>query len=339
MSVVMLHQHEFQFTSSDGLGIACARWDPAQPIRGAVQIAHGMGEHLGRYIELIQDLVNAGMVVYGNDHRGHGRTALSRAQLGDFGPGGFDLLVEDIARLTRMISEEHPYAPIILLGHSMGSFAAQQLILTRSHSIDGLALSGSGALEGLVRLAQSSQGAPADIMNAGFQPARTPCDWLSRDSATVDAFIKDPLCFGWLHPDATKSFFASAAHLSDPASLSRIRPDLPVYIFSGSEDPVGRRLKGVHLLIKRYRRAGLRGISHDFYPGGRHEMLNEINRSEVRSNLVHWIAEVLAAKIHANDISRPTPHNASFTNPKVTKPEQSSKELTKSHDGLDQCLA
>ena len=137
--------------------IACARWDSRGPIRGIVQIAHGLGEHIGRYAALIEYLVKVGLVVYGNDHRGHGRTAPSPKHFGDFGPGGFNLLVEDMATLSLIAKDENPGLPFILLAHSMGSFAAQQFVLEHSESLDGLALSGSGALDGLVRLAQSGK--------------------------------------------------------------------------------------------------------------------------------------------------------------------------------------
>jgi alpha-beta hydrolase superfamily lysophospholipase len=81
--------------------------------------------------------------------------------------------------------------------------------------------------------------------------------------------------------------------LCDPASLCRIRGDLPIYLFSGSEDPVGQQLAGVKVLMERYRNAGIDDISHDFYPGGRHEMLNEINRDQVRARLLGWISAVI----------------------------------------------
>jgi alpha-beta hydrolase superfamily lysophospholipase len=286
--------YRFEFASTDGLPIACARWDCRGPIQGVVQIAHGLGEHIGRYVELIEELTQAGLVVYGNDHRGHGRTALPTKTFGDFGPGGFNLLVEDMGRLRAIAKEEHRDAPFVLLGHSMGSFAAQQYVLDYSRQIDGLALSGSGALDGLVRLAQTTKLAPADIVNAAFEPARTPCDWISRDPATVDTFMNDPMCFGWLQPAATESFFAAASQLADPVRLRQIRDDLPIYAFSGSEDPVGQRLEGVRVLLARYQEAGIRDVSHDFYPGGRHEMLNEINRGQVRAHLLWWISRVLS---------------------------------------------
>src|SRR5262245_36977030 len=283
---------EFHFTSSDGLRVACARWEGRGPVRGVIQIAHGMGEHIGRYVGLIEALVSAGLTVYGNDHRGHGRTAPSATHFGDFGEGGFDLLVEDMIRLSQIAKEENPDLPFILLGHSMGSFAAQQYVLEDSREIDGLILSGSGALDALARLASSAP-AGKNILNAPFEPARTPFDWLSRDSAVVDAFINDPLCFAQLQPAAYASFFAAAHRLSDPVSLRQIREDLPIYLFSGSEDSVGQQLQGVQILIQRYQNAAVYDVTHRFYGGGRHEMLNEINRGQVQKHLLSWISAAL----------------------------------------------
>src|SRR5215467_8605258 len=224
----------FGFNSADGLPITCTRWDSLGPARGVVQIAHGMGEHIGRYTGVIEVLVSAGFTIYGNDHRGHGRTAPSAAHFGDFGEGGFDLLVEDMARLSRIAREENPEAPFFLLGHSMGSFASQQYVIERSQEIDGLILSGSGALDGLARMASDAP-AGQNILNANFEPARTPVDWLSRDTAVVDAFLNDPLCFPQLQPASFASFLGAAPRLADPVRLGRIRPDLPIYLFSGSE--------------------------------------------------------------------------------------------------------
>ena|ERR1700756_1005618 len=105
--------------------------------------------------------------------------------------------------------------------------------------------------------------------------------------------MNDPLCFGALQPAANESFFAAAPQLADPSRLRQIRQDLPIYLFSGSEDPVGQQLEGVHVLIDRYHQAGIRNVFHHFYPRGRHEMLNEINRGEVRTDLLLWILALL----------------------------------------------
>jgi alpha-beta hydrolase superfamily lysophospholipase len=289
MSLVTTHQ--FKFTSSDGLQIAGTRWHNRTSPRGIIQIAHGMGEHIGRYQKFIDELVHVGMVVYSNDHRGHGRTARSPKDFGNLGTGGFNLLVEDMVHLSNIAKRDNPGQPFILFGHDLGSFAAQQYVFDHSNLIDGLILSGSGALDGLARLAKKT---PLEkILNEQFSPARTPFDWLSRDPTIVDAFIKDSLCFAALQPGSMESFLAAESQLADPDCLRWIRSDLPIYLFSGSEDPVGQQLEGVRLLLERYRKAGVTNLSHHFYPGGRHEMLNEINSCEVRTNLVLWISEIL----------------------------------------------
>jgi alpha-beta hydrolase superfamily lysophospholipase len=251
-----------------------------------------MGEHMGRYGGTIEVLVAAGLTVYANDHRGHGLTARSPSHLGEFGDGGFELLVQDMIRLSELAKEENPNLPLILLGHSMGSFAAQRYVIDHSHEVDGLILSGSGSLDGLARAAVLAPRG-SNLLNAAFEPARTPFDWLSRDRAVVDAFMADPLCFPDLHSEALASFLGAGPLLSNPVALRKIRFDLPVYLFSGSEDPVGQQLRGTHALIKRYRDAGLHDVQFDFYPGGRHEMLHEINCSEVQTRLLGWISRLL----------------------------------------------
>jgi alpha-beta hydrolase superfamily lysophospholipase len=287
----------FRLTSSDGLCIACARWDSRGPARAVVQIAHGRGEHMGRYADTVDALIAAGLTVYANDHRGHGLSA--HAQLGEFGKGGFELLVQDMVRLSEIAREDNPDLPLLLLGHDMGSFAAQRYVIDHSHEIDGLILSGSGALEGLARTALPET-AGSNLLNAAFEPARTRFDWLCRDRTIVDAFMADPLCFEDLHPDSHVSFLGAAPQLNDPVALRRIRGNLPIYLFSGSEDPVGQQLRGLHRLIGRYRDAGLRDIAFDFYPGGRHEMLNEINRRQVQTRLLGWIFRTME-KLNGDD--------------------------------------
>src|SRR6266851_617366 len=285
----------FHFTSTDGLSIACAKWSGQHEPRGIIQISHGLGEHIGRYAELAKVLVDDEFVVYGNDHRGHGLTAKPSDSFGDFSPGGFDQLVEDMVSLRVIAKDEHRGKPYILLGHGIGSFAAQQFVLDHSHSIDGLALSGSGALDGLARLAQSiSPGTdPIKLMNAAFEPARTPMDWLSRDDTEVDKFVNDPLCFPALKPESMQSFLDAFPRLADPREIRKIRDDLPVYILSGGDDPVGQRLEGVRVLIDRYRSAGFTSIAHDFYTGGRHEMLHETNRRDAITNLLVWMSSIV----------------------------------------------
>src|SRR5207253_1005218 len=135
----MTQPERFQFESTDGLSIACVKWVRPQKVRGVIQIAHGLGEHMGRYAQLAEILLEDEFAVYGNDHRGHGLTAKPSGSFGEFGPGGFDQLVEDMISLRVVAKNEHPGKPYILLGHSLGSSAAQQFVLDHSHSIGGLA--------------------------------------------------------------------------------------------------------------------------------------------------------------------------------------------------------
>ena len=308
MNVRRLHyaaepSQEFGFTSADGLRIACARWDGSRPVRAVIQIAHGLGEHIGRYGEAIAALLAVGFTVYANDHRGHGRTAAAAEAFGEFGDGGFKLLVDDMVRLSDIARQENPGLPLFLLGHGMGSFAAQLHALDHNREIDGLILSGTGILDGLANLAHVEPSGVAQF-NAAFEPARTPFDWLSRDPTVADAFLEDPLGFAELSPSSKASFLAEASALSDPMRLRTIRHDLPIYVLAGSEDPVGQELDGVRTLLHRYRQAGLHDVSHDFYAGGRHEMLNETNRREVVFNLIGWVAEILSERREWDDVPK-----------------------------------
>ena len=157
----------------DAKPIRVYRWKGSAPARGIVQIAHGMGEHALRYRPIAHALVNAGYIVYANDHRGHGELAAQANALGDFGPGGFPVLVDDMAKVTQMARDAEKGKPLILLGHSMGSFAAQLYLLDHSELLDGVALSGTTALDLLGAAAMAGRWKLEDL-NASFEPARTP---------------------------------------------------------------------------------------------------------------------------------------------------------------------
>ena len=288
-----LAEQTFIYGGKDGVSIAAYRWNGPEPARFVVQIAHGMAEHARRYLPVARDLIAGGAMVYANDHRGHGHTAGSVEALGHFGEGGYDAMPEDMAILTRHIRQEQPDLPVILLGHSMGSFAAQVYVIDHSNLIDGLVLSGSTAFDELAKARANSGG----TLNTPFEPARTPYDWLSRDPAVVDAYIADPYC-GFQGRGRPASSTA-AQRAADPEQLKRIRSDLPIYLFAGDKDPLNGDLAFLHILIERYRAAGVKDIAYDFYPGGRHEMLNETNRDEVIANLLRWIDRVVAQDLKA----------------------------------------
>jgi len=286
-----ISESQHSIAASDGKPIKVYQWKGSEPARGVVQIAHGMGEHPLRYRDVAQALAGAGYVVYANDHRGHGEGAAKANELGDFGSQGFPVLVDDMTKVTRMARDAHKGKPLVLLGHSMGSFAAQLYILDHSHLLDGVALSGTTALDLLGAAAMSGRWKLEDL-NASFEPARTPFDWLSRDKAIVDAYIVDPLCGFNVNAESYGTLFAVAPRLANAADIGRIRRDLPIYLFVGDLDPVNDKLKWFQPLVDRYREAGLTDVSWHVYGGARHEVLNEINRQEVVANLQAWIDRV-----------------------------------------------
>src|SRR5271166_298406 len=171
-----MRREDFSFNSEDGLEIAYYRWRAPAKAVGIVQIAHGMGEHALRYAHVAEFLNQAGYHVFANDHRGHGRS-VGRESLGDFGAGGWNGLVADMVTLTRLARTREGQLPVILLGHSMGSFAAQQYVLDNSAMIAGLVLSGSAAADKLS--IDPARDADLTAFNGEFEPARTQHDWLS----------------------------------------------------------------------------------------------------------------------------------------------------------------
>ena len=283
-----IEERQFRFEAADGASIAAFRWAAAgvRP-KAVLQIAHGMGEHARRYPGPLEPLMEAGFVLYAEDHRGHGYTAPSKEALGDFGENGAEAVIDDIAQLTAIARAENPGLPLILLGHSLGSFFAQAYVFDHGDKIDGLALSGTAAF--------GDRSGPAkrldEIGDVGEKP-RTPYDWLSRDEAQVDAYIDDPLCGFSRQASAADSFARVAARLRDEAEIAKIRKDLPIYVFVGDKDPINQDLMLLTPLIDRYKAAGLQDVEVTIYPGGRHEMLNETNRAEVVDDLLTWLQRV-----------------------------------------------
>ena len=272
------------FTSPvDDLQLATYEWDVADP-RGVVQVAHGLAEHSARYDRFAQALNDAGYTVRASDHRGHGASIAGTP--GDFGAPGFEALIADLAAYGASLRGD---LPLFLVAHSMGSFAAQSVILTHSEQYAGVVLSGSTALDLLAAgMAEAEGPVGLEAFNAGFAH-RTGYEWLSRDEAEVDRYVADPLC-GFDLPDETvPALFGAAATLADPNALAGIRSDLPLLVVSGSDDPLAAGGQLVEVLGQRYRDAGLVDVAVRLYDGARHEILNEINRHEVTADIVAWL--------------------------------------------------
>jgi len=286
---------DFTITSADGEEVFVHRWSgPGRP-RAVVQIAHGMGEHAARYARLAAALVERGYAVVANDHRGHGRTAGSPDRHGDLGAAGWTGLVDDMALVTARARSDAPGVPVVVLGHSMGSFALQQHLLDHSGDIDGAVLSGTSATDVIAAGLDPTQPADLTAFNAPFEPARTDYDWLSRDEAEVDAYVADPACGFGLAVEGMAGLLRDAPATADPQRLAAIRTELPILIMSGDADPLAGGGELVELVGQRYRDAGVKDVTVMRYPGARHEIFNETNRDEVTADLLAWLDTVTAA--------------------------------------------
>jgi len=306
-----MEQENFTITAQDGTDVHCYRWVVESP-RGVVQIVHGGAEHAGRYARLARKLNDAGYVVYAEDHRGHGHTAVQESDLGDMGPAnGLVNTCADVAALSSHIRNYFPQLPLIILGHSIGSLITQRVLIEHGGLYTGAVLSGSPSVDVIVNaqplmdaaLENTGRDGPGDELQMqifasfldGLGEIRTPFDWLSRDPAEVDRYIEDPLCGFALRVGAWQDIAEAAKKTRDEDALAAIPSDLPMYIFSGADDPVHDRGRAIHQLLEQYARAGVSSVEKRLYDGGRHEMFNEINRDEVTNDLIAWLERQVAA--------------------------------------------
>ena len=295
------------FTAKDGEKIFYYRWKTANP-KGIVQIAHGIGEHAGRYKRIAEVLQENNYDVFANDHRIHGNSIKSKEHLGIYeGQNYFEDAVDDMRNLTTIIQEEYPTEKIILFGHSMGSLLSRQYVTQFGKDLKALVLSGTGNyIKGLgaVGLAganvakffngrKKSNAALTSVMfqqfNKKFKPNRTKVDWISRDNKQVDLFANDPLRIEDFSISMFIDILKGSKKVSNPKTFKATPKQLPIYIFSGDADPVGEMGKGVQKVASQYINAGVNNITLKLYEGGRHEMLNETNKKEVEQDFINWL--------------------------------------------------
>lgn len=307
---LMKPTEQFSLTGRDGHPLRAYSWLPEdkESIRGIVQIAHGLAEHALRYGRLAQALNENGFAVYANDHRGHGKTAELPEDLGFFAnQDGWSLLIHDMYLLHQHAAEAHPGQPLFLLGHSMGSFLSQEFIAEYGSKLKGAVLSASVDSAGPIRpvgvavakverwrLGSKGRSPLLHAMSFGdynkpFAPTRTEYDWLSRDPAEVDKYVEDPLCG---QPSTTQlwiDLLEGLGRISSTTMRKKVPKDLPLYLLTGTQDPVTQNGKGLERLAKAYRSAGVKDVTVKQYPNARHECFNETNREEVTADLITWL--------------------------------------------------
>ena len=273
------------FKDDSGVEIVFYEWPVANP-KAIIQIAHGLGEHARRYDQMAAVLNRAGFSVYADDHRGHGQTGLGQVaskqtkKLGNLGPGGMDAAYKQVADFSNLIKKENPGKPIVLIGHSWGSFIAQKIINKQSDMYDAVVLSGSA-------LTMPGYLATGDFNKVWKKlPGSTGYEWLSRDIEVQKRFVDDPLTFlaAAMQVLGVKN---SLKMLGKPSKT--VRSDLPILVQVGEADPIGGEYSN-KALVEAYRKnSGIQDIELFVYHEARHEIYNELNKDEIIQDLVDWI--------------------------------------------------
>lgn len=300
---------QFNFQSSDASNSIFANvYYPkdSSPI-GIIQIVHGMAEHIGRYEDFAKYFCERSYIVCASDHVGHGRSVKNEQDYGYFGTtDGGEIMVDDVRKLFEILINEYPDLPYFILGHSMGSFVLRKYITKYPDGLSGIIISGTGGSNPLakigIKLAKRDLRKNGDrnrskfIDNLAFgnynkkiPNARTKFDWLTRDESIVDKYIEDDAC-GYIF---TSSGFVSLLNIMYEVNLKgwadNVSEDLPIMFISGSDDPVGNYKKGVQYVYDMLKLSGVKDIKLLFYDNGRHEILNELNRAEVYTDIENWI--------------------------------------------------
>lgn len=310
----MTKKTDFTFLSSDGKtrlhGIA---WIPEDVTPVAVlQIVHGVAEYVGRYDDFARFLNRRGIIVVGHDHLGHGLSLPEGGTPVYFGDGNtWNTPVDDIYVLHTKLKEQYPDLPLLLMGHSMGSFLSRTYLIRYPGTVKATILMGTGwqsaaALTGGLAMAgmlkRRNAAATNDTVtelafgayNKTFKPNRTDYDWLSADEENVDAYMADPLC----GQDATVGLFYEMLNgirfNQRRGNLERMDKTMPILLISGEDDPVGGMGAGVRQTYAEFKRTGITDCTLKLYPGLRHELLNEkAHRDEVYQDIWSWMEEKL----------------------------------------------
>lgn len=304
-----LEKSVIQFNSADGHSKVAGyfyEWPEVKPFC-VLQLSHGMCEYIGRYEEFAAYMASRGVVVCGNDHIGHGSTAANDEELGYFGErGGRSFALKDLKQMNDRAHQRYPQLPLVLLGHSMGSFFARQYAVNWPESISGLIISGTAgtnpaAIPGvlLCRLLEKWKGARyrspfMDKLVFGtslrkIENPNTEYDWISRDEEIVAAYAADPKTTFKFTLNGFGELFNALRDVTGMKWANKMPKDKPILVFAGDADPVGNYSKGVLKVVKWLQRAKVEELTHIIYHGGRHEMLNEINRSDVYADVFAFV--------------------------------------------------
>ena len=295
------------FKSFDGTELVCQLWDEVEAPKGVVQLSHGMAEHIERYDAFAQYLNKNGFIVFGDNHRAHGETA--GAHVGYQDGNIFEDTAQDLIAITKMLKEKYNL-PVVLLGHSYGSFLSQRYLELNGDAV-GVILSGSAKMSGILPAVgkmvaniiysednAKEPGKTMDKLSFGSYNKPFKADgefaWLSRDLENNKKYVADPLSGMVMSNAFFKYFMDGLANMYKKENLALVKKDAKIRIFSGDKDPVGSNGKSPVALCDMYKGLGIADVKVKLYPDARHEILNEINKEEVYKDMLDAINYFLA---------------------------------------------
>lgn len=304
-----MQKQEFNYMSSNGSTlIHCVKWVPENPI-GVIQIVHGITEHIDRYEEFANYMVNQGYIVIGNDHLGHGKSIITdkpKMFIGEL--GSWNYLVKDINTLYEIITEEYKL-PIYLIGFSLGSFVSRHYLIDYNPNYQKVILVGTGIQPNIVlnilKLIVKGEVKKIGVENTSkfirelsfgtynkqIKDAKTDYDWLTSSEEEINKYINDPL----VGKDTTGSLFYELldgmVYTSKLSNIKKMK-ELPILLLSGLDDPVGSKGNGVKKLENIYKKNNI-DVSLKLYEGKRHDLFHETNKLEVFNDILTYIKKEL----------------------------------------------
>ena len=289
------------FIGYRGRELNLVEYDDVKNPVGIIIVAHGMQEHAGRYEWFLTSMQEKGYKGYIMDLRGHGENRIDGRDGHDEGDI-FLNIVEDYKMLIAIIKAKNPKLPIIMFGHSYGSFITQRLIVECDNLVDRFIVCGSRFLGGadfkfgkmiskITKLFKGNDAKPKmieNVMFGGFKKKfkKEDGNWLSRDPEVWDKYLVDELCGNSFPVSFYKSLFTSAP--KSYKNLAVVDESTPILLIVGDNDPVSNGGKSVKKLYKLYTKHWL-NVQLKVYEGARHELLNETNKDEVLKDIIKFI--------------------------------------------------